>query len=87
MAMSMRRSLSALKGAPLSTWWRTDIRFMKREVAWTNGWCGLPARLHGGKNVHVVCWRPLRHRWDKSLPRAPWSPDVAALRTGTPGLV
>ena len=49
MTMSMRRSLSALKGAPLPTWWRTDIRFEKRKVALTNGWCWFtcaPARWH-----------------------------------------
>ena len=34
--MPIRRSLSALKGAPLSTWWRIDIRLKVRESAWTS---------------------------------------------------
>ena len=32
---SIQRSLSALKGASLSTWWRIDIRLKVRESAWT----------------------------------------------------
>ena len=49
MTMSIRRSLSALKGAPLSTWWRIDIRLKVRESAWTRGWHWLtcaPDRCH-----------------------------------------
>ena len=45
--MSSRKSLPVLKGAPLSTRWRTDIRFREREVTWPNGLCWfvcVPAR-------------------------------------------
>ena len=85
--MCIRKSLSALKGAPLSTWWPTDIRFRKRDVAWTNGWCWFTCALRGDTNVHAARWCPLRYRRDTSPLCAPRSPDVAALRAGTPGLV
>ena len=52
MTMSMCLPLSALKGAPLSTWWRTDTHYRKREIAWTNGWCWFTrARARWHKHV------------------------------------
>ena len=39
--MSIRRSLSAFKGALLSTFCRNDMRLKVRESAWIRGWCWL----------------------------------------------
>ena len=36
--MSIRRSLSALRGDPLSTWWRIGVRLKLRDSACTRGW-------------------------------------------------
>ena len=36
--ISIRKSLSALKGAPFSTWWRIDIRLSVRKSVCTRGW-------------------------------------------------
>ena len=38
-SVPIQRSLSPLQGAPLSTWWRIDIRSRVRDSAWTKGSC------------------------------------------------